>query len=89
VIQNNFGNHSPSYPNVIVAAITTKGRDIPFHVPVPASVESGLRENSHIKCEQILTVRKQRLAGTRPRGRVNETIMEKVSAALKLSLDLA
>jgi mRNA interferase MazF len=32
IVQNDPGNHSPIYPNTIVVSISTKGRNIPFHV---------------------------------------------------------
>jgi mRNA interferase MazF len=88
IIQNDIGNHSPAYPNVIVAAISTRGRNIPFHVQILPSSESGLKEISYIKCEQILTISKVRLAGKKPRGKVSDDILDKVGIALKLSLDL-
>lgn len=54
VIQNDFGNQSPRYPNTIVLAMSTKGRTIPFHVPVDEPSElNGLRETTYVKCEQV------------------------------------
>ncbi len=73
---------------MIVAAISTKGRDIPFHDQILPSSTSGLKETSYIKCEQILTISKERLSGKRPRGKVSNEILDMVDISLKLSLDL-
>lgn len=48
--------------------MSTKGRTIPFHVPVEPSELNGLRETTHVKCEQVLTVSKARLLGGTPLG---------------------
>ena len=63
VIQSDQGNHSPRYPNTIVVTICTSGRDVPFHILVPRSPANGLRADSYVKCEQVLTVSKNRLVG--------------------------
>ena len=83
VIQNDVGNrHSPT---VIVLAVTgqlNKTR-LPTHVPVPAK-GNGLMKDSVILAEQIRTLDKRRL---RERiGTLDPEVMEKVSAALKISL---
>jgi mRNA interferase MazF len=86
IIQNDFGNHSATYPNTIVATVSTKGRNIPFHVALQPSPESGLRAESYVKCEQLLTISKDRLL--RRWGRVAEEEMRSVDQALKRSLSL-
>lgn len=87
VVQNDHGNRSPNYPNVIVVTVSTKGRDIPLHVFLRKSKTNGLREDSYIKCEQVLTVSKTRLIG-KPWGRLTDDEMEQVGEALKRSLAL-
>ena len=51
VVQNDFGNHAASYPNTVVVAISTRGRNIPFHVATDPSQENGLEKASWIKCK--------------------------------------
>ncbi|MHB8927794.1 MAG: type II toxin-antitoxin system PemK/MazF family toxin [Bacillota bacterium] len=84
IIQNDIGNtHSTT---TIVAAISTKRkREYPFHVAVEPA-ESGLRELSIIKLEQITTIDKERLI--RKVGMVQSPAMMKVELALKRSLAL-
>lgn len=41
--------------------MSTKGRDIPFHVLIQASASNGLTQNGYVKCEHIVTVDKNRV----------------------------
>ena len=61
VIQNQSGNRAEKYPNTIVVAMSTIGRDIPFHVLVRPSESNGLSQDGYVKCEHILTVAKSRV----------------------------
>lgn len=83
VIQNDVGNRYS--PTVIVLAITgqvNKAR-LPTHVPVNCE-GTGLQKDSVILAEQIRTLDKRRL---RERiGTLKPEVMDKVSAALKISL---
>ena len=83
VIQNDVGNRYS--PTVIVLAVTgqvNKAR-LPTHVPVNAE-GTGLQKDSVILAEQIRTLDKRRL---RERiGALKPETMDKVSAALKISL---
>jgi len=85
VVQTNAANHNPHYPNTVVVAVSTKGRNVPFHVRLEPSAENGLTAPSFAKCEQVLTISKQRL--TERLGRVGEE-MSNVEAGLRLVLDL-
>ncbi len=87
IIQNDSGNQAGSYPNTIVATISTKGRDIPFHVSLRPTKINGLEVLSYVKCEQILTVSKARLIGP-SWGRLTEEEMSQVDEAIKRSLGL-
>ena len=87
IVQNDPGNHSPIYPNTIVVSISSKGRNIPFHVFIPRSQANGLKVDSYVKCEQVQTVSKTRLLGA-PWGRLTDAEMAEVGEALKLSLAL-
>jgi mRNA interferase MazF len=87
IIQNDHGNLSKTYPNTIIVTITTKGRNIPFHVLIKKSRRNGLKADSYAKCEQVLTISKSRLIG-KPWGRLTQDQMAEVAEALKLSLAL-
>lgn len=88
ILQNDHGNHSTLYPNTIVATISTKGRNIPFHVFIRKSKTNRLKSDSYVKCEQILTIGKSRLIG-KAWGRLTDDEMARVGDAVKLSLDLS
>ena len=85
VIQNDVGNRYS--PTVIVLAITgqiNKAR-LPTHVPVNAE-GTGLQKDSVILAEQIRTLDKRRL---RERiGTLKPEVMDKVTQALKISLNV-
>src|SRR5579862_7740433 len=61
VVQNDPFNRNTRYPNTIVVAVSTRGRDVPVHVMLEPTVENGLRERSYVKCEQVMTISKDRL----------------------------
>lgn len=88
VLQNDAGNQNPRYPNTVVLAMSTRGKTIPFHVRIVPNQESGLRDVTFVKCEQILTLAKERLLGPEPLGRISTGEMRKVELAVKLSLAL-
>ena len=86
VIQTDAANMNPHYPNTVVATVSTKGKAVPFHVPVNPSEENGLREASFVKCEQVLTISKDRLV-RRPRS-LDGDHMDAVAAPLRKVLEL-
>ncbi|HHS49354.1 MAG TPA: type II toxin-antitoxin system PemK/MazF family toxin [Desulfurella acetivorans] len=86
IIQVDSGNINQNYPNTIVVTISTKGKSIPFHIKVSPSKENGLSSISYVKCEQILTISKERL--TKKLGILEEQYKEKVEEALKSVLNL-
>ena len=88
IVQNDAGNRSERFPNTIVVAISTQGRQIPFHVPLEPTSDNGLRETSFVKCEQIFTLSKERLRGA-AWGKIREEELDQVAQAIKLSLNLA
>ena len=61
IIQTDAACRNPKYPNVIVLAVSTSGRNVPFLIPLTPTEENGLRAPSFVKCEQILTISKDRL----------------------------
>ena len=86
VIQTDAGNTNPSYPNTIVLAMSTKGRRIPFHIRIESSIENCLKNTSFVKCEQILTISKERLV--EKIGILEEGYAGEIEKALKLVLEL-
>ena len=84
IVQNDVGNQFS--PTTIVAAVSTQQRrPYPFHVNITAR-ESGLPQNSVVKCEQIQTIDQVRLG--RLSGALSDAKMRKVDLALKQSLGL-
>lgn len=86
VVQTDAANANPGYPNTIVVAISTKGKPVPFHVAVKPGRGNGLSEPSFVKCEQVLTVAKERLV--RRLGAVSEELLGQVGRAVKLVMEL-
>ncbi len=85
IIQNDVGNKYS--PTVIAAAITSKinKAKLPTHIELNAE-SFGLPKNSVILMEQIRTIDKKRLK--EKIGRLDETHMEQVNAALSVSFGL-
>jgi mRNA interferase MazF len=88
VIQNDAGNRNSRYPNTIVLAMSTKGKRVPFHVRIDPARSNGLRETTYVKCEQILTIAKARLTGTRALGRISVGQVRQVEAATLLAIGI-
>ncbi len=86
MVQTDAANQNPRYPNTIVVAISTKGRQVPFHILIQPAEGNGLTMPSYVKCEQILTISKGRLEERM--GRLSEQEMERVKEALSLVLDI-
>lgn len=64
VIQSNAANEVDAYGLVIVLAMSTGGhRENLLHVPVEPSKLNGLSQGGVVRCEQILTIAKERLDG--------------------------
>lgn len=85
IIQNDIGNkHSPT---VICAAITSKMNKakLPTHIEINKN-RYGIEKNSVILLEQLRTIDKKRLRELV--CRTDCELMNKVSTALKVSLDL-
>lgn len=86
IVQTDPANHNLRYPNTIVVTISTKGRNVPSHVRVEPTAENGLNTPSFIKCEQLLTISKERLE--KRLGRLNPADTERVATALRIMLEL-
>jgi mRNA interferase MazF len=87
VVQTDAANTNPRYPNTIVLTVSTKGLDVATHVAVVPDARNGLREPSWVKCEQVLTVSKQRLITLW--GAISPADLRKVETALKTALALS
>ena len=86
IIQNDTGNRYS--PTVIAAAITSqtgKAR-LPTHIDLPVDGSCGLSRDSIILLEQVRTLDKKRLRERM--GRVEESIMQQVDAAIAVSFGL-
>jgi mRNA interferase MazF len=86
IIQTDAANCNPGYPNTIVLAISTKGKAVPFHVVLKPHNLNGLSETSFVKCEQVLTVAKERLV--RKLGVIDEEELQKINRAIRLVLEV-
>jgi mRNA interferase MazF len=71
---------------VVILPITSKGKGIPWHVPVKASREAGLTKDSFIMCEAIRCVARERLA--KRLGEIPEPAMGEVVKRLRILLEL-
>lgn len=86
VVQTDAANQNPRYPNTIVVTLSTKGRAVSTHVKIEPSQENGLSETSYAKCEQILTISKERLL--RKWGSIASEESAQVAKAMRAALDL-
>jgi mRNA interferase MazF len=85
IVQRNSGSANPQYGNVIVVTISSKSSgNVPFHLFVRKNPENGLSSDSYIKCEQIITISKQRLV--KKIGQLQEDFMNIVYDTIKLLL---
>ena len=85
IVQNDTGNKYS--PTIIAAAITSKlnKAKLPTHIELSEG-EYGLAKNSVILLEQIRTLDKRRLKERI--GHLNENLMDRVNAAIEISLGL-
>ncbi|NTV15470.1 MAG: type II toxin-antitoxin system PemK/MazF family toxin [Desulfobulbaceae bacterium] len=86
VIQTDAANSNPGYPNTIVLAVSTRGKTVPFHIPLTPNRRNGLTEASFVKCEQVLTVAKDRLV--RKLGVVGDEELGRINRAVRLVLEV-
>jgi mRNA interferase MazF len=86
IIQTDAANSNPNYPNTIVLAISTKGKPVPFHVALTPDKLNGLTEASFVKCEQVLTVTKDRLV--KRLGVVDAGRLQQINRAVRLVLEV-
>jgi mRNA interferase MazF len=86
VIQNDIGNkYSPVTIVVVITGVENVPRRYPVDVPVLQG-EAGLTKDSVIQCSLIRSVDEKRLLHSM--GHVTPRTMERVAAALRISLGL-
>jgi mRNA interferase MazF len=83
ILQNDVGNQYAA--TTIVAAITSTIKLYPVTVPLKRA-EGGLKRASMVNLAQILTIDKSRLR--RRVGRLPPELVERVNAAVRISLDV-
>jgi len=83
LIQNDVGNQYAA--TTIVAAITSTIKIYPVTVPLTRG-EGGLKQPSMVNLAQILTIDRSRLR--RRVGTLSPELVERVNAAIKVSLDV-
>ena len=84
VVATDVFNHGPA-ERVLLVPITTKDKRIPLHVPV-SPAESGLRERSFVKCEDLRSASRDRLA--KRLGAVGAATLAEVEDRLRILLEL-
>jgi len=86
IIQTDAANANHRYPNTIVLTLSTKGLPVATHISIEPDSTNGLREISWVKCEQILTISKQRLH--QKWGSLSPTAMARVETAVKVAIGM-
>ena len=86
VVQSDAPNTNERYQNTIVVTISEHGRDIPSHVVIEAGADNELAYDSYAKCEQVMTISKERLV--RRVGKASPDEMVRVDRALRRMLTL-
>lgn len=86
IIAADASNRNERYPLIIVATLSTVQREILTHIVLEPDAENGLSQRSSIKCEQLMTVDKDRLEDRI--GRISTTDLSRVDSALKRALSL-
>jgi len=76
VVSVDFFNQGPA-DLVVVLPITSKAKGIPLHVSIAPS-EGGVRVPSYVKCEDIRSLCRQRLAKLLPYARLDQNIIDGV-----------
>ena len=86
VLQTDAANSNPRYPNTIIITISAKGLEVATHVRLEPDATNGLRETSWAKCEQILTVSKERLI--EKWGTISPRDLRRAEEAARIALGL-
>ena len=84
IVSVDLFNHGPA-ELLVVLPITLKDKQIPFHIPIDPQ-QSGLDVRSYVKCEDIRSISKSRLA--EHRGQVPPGVMKLVEDRLRILLQI-
>jgi len=71
---------------VVIVPITSKGKGIPWHVPVKAGRDAGLTKDSFIMCEAIRCVARERLG--KRLGEITVPTQVEVETRLRILLEI-
>ncbi|OHB75642.1 MAG: growth inhibitor PemK [Planctomycetes bacterium RBG_16_64_10] len=82
IVSTNLFNEGPA-ELVVVLPITSREKFIPFHVPIDPP-EGGVKTRSFVKCEDIRSISKERLA--KPWGTVSAETLGTVADRLRILL---
>jgi mRNA interferase MazF len=74
----------PHLSSIVCAIVTSTIRDVPSEVPVGAG--SGLDHDSVVNCDNIYTLRRERL--TRKRGELAPELIRRLDTAVSVALGL-
>ena len=86
IVSNDRANrHSPRV-NVVALTSQTFRYAYPFHIPVAADAANGLRKNSIVMCEQVMSIAKERLDGNI--GVLPSDVRRHVDQGLRISMAL-
>lgn len=86
IVQTDAANSNPRYSNTIVLILSMKGLPVATHVPITPDAQNGLREATWVKCEQILTISKNRPLARW--GTIAPADMQRAEAAMRTALAL-
>lgn len=86
ILQTDAANTNPRYPNTVVLTLSTKGLPVATHVRLEPDRTNGLKQPSWVKCEQILTISKERLIA--PWGSLSGSDLLEVETAVRNALAL-
>ncbi|MCP3973602.1 MAG: type II toxin-antitoxin system PemK/MazF family toxin [bacterium] len=75
----------PTFPFVIVTPLTTVHRGLSLHVEVEASADTGLDVTSHVQCELIRSINRNRLIHRL--GSIDLEVSDQVSTIVKTLLN--
>ena len=84
IVSVDLFNHGPA-ELIVVLPITSRDKKVPFHIPIEPR-QSGLDVRSYIKCEDIRSISKERLA--EHKGQAPLGVMVLVEDRLRILLQL-
>lgn len=74
-------SYSAALPFVVVSPLTTTNRNLPVHIEVDATDETGLTETSFVQCELVRSISRQRLV--HPIGQIDPVTSAAVRTVIR------